>query len=121
MYSQAGISPTIKPGIPFLPTISLTQVEYAHLMFHHIFTRACKSVKESFEHFASNEQIQNILQQIWIYCTQKCTYRPKHCSKSNLRDSSEGKLVTLKTIHTYRSAFELAVHGQVFGFDTLAM
>ena len=115
-YSQSGISPTIKPGIPYLPCISLSQVEYAHLMFHHILPRICKSVKHSFAGFKSNKQIQEIFHQLWHVLTNQ-PGRPKDFPTTNLRDSSKGKKVKLKSLTTYRAAFELAVHGSVFGFD----
>ena len=120
-YSQAGISPSIKPGLPHLPSVSLTQVEYAHLMFHHIFTRACQSVKDTFNRFNTNDKIEKIINKIWYYCVQKCKHRAKDCSRSNLRDSSEGKQVSLKTLQTYRSAFEMAVNGHVCGFGSLEL
>ena len=120
-YSQAGVSPSIKPGLPHLPSVSLTQVEYAHLMFHHIFTRACQCVKDTFNRFSTSDKITKIVNKIWHYCVQNCKYRPKDCSRSNLRDSSTGKQVSLKTLQTYRSAFEMAVNGHVCGFGSLEL
>ena len=120
MYSQAGVSPTIKPGISHLPNVTITSVEYAHNMFHHIFTRTCNGVKQSFPNF-NNETIHSILSQLWNVCCVSCIYRPADCCKSNLRDCSKTTQVSLKTIHTYRSAFELAVNGDVLGFGTMEL
>ena len=120
MYSQAGVSPTIKPGISHLPNVTITNVEYAHNMFHHIWTRTCNGVKQSFANF-NNETIHSILCQLWNVCCISCIYRPADCCKSNLRDCSKTTQVSLKTIHTYRSAFELSVNGDILGFGTMEL
>ena len=120
MYSQAGISPTIKPGLNQLPTLTLTQTEYSHLFLNHILPRASECVVNSFHSYSSNETIQQLLYKSFAKVTDS-SFRPSDCAKSNLRDCSENTQAALKSLHTYRSAFELAVHGQTLGFGTLQL
>ena len=64
LYSQAGISPTIKPGLPFLPALSAVQVEFSHLYLNHILPRACSAVKKSFPGYSTNSTIKSILNKV---------------------------------------------------------
>ena len=120
MLSQAGISPTIQPGLTDIPAISLTQTEYSHLFFNHIIPRACLCVTNSFNGYSSNEIIQQILFKTYRTVT-ACSFRPSDSAHSNLRDCTESTQTSLKSLYTYRSAFELAVNGQCMGFGTLQL
>ena len=114
LFRQAGISPTRKPGLPYINCLSLTHVEFAHNVFNHILPRMCAAIKESFYHW-TNPTNQDILEDVWKRLT-NCKYRPSGNNKSNLRNSTEGTKVTLKSVVIYRSAFELAINGQALGF-----
>ena len=118
--SQAGISPTIRPGIPFLPCCTLTQPEYSHDMFNHIFTRLCQCVLNTNPSYNSNNQTHQVINKIFdTVC--RSLYRPSCCSISRLRHTSDRSIGSQKSIHIYRSAFELSVHGLVLGFDSFAV
>ena len=84
MYSQAGISPTIKPGLNELPTLTLTQTEYSHLFLNHILPRASQCVVNSFHAYSSNETIQQLLHKAFATVNDS-SFRPTDCAKSHLR------------------------------------
>ena len=121
LYSQAGISPTIKPSLQYLPALSLTQTEYSHLFFNHVIPRAAESVTNSFNGYSTNNDATcKILHNVFRKICQ-CEYRAKDAAASNLRDATESTQSSLKSIHVYRSSFELAVHGITMGFGTLQL
>ena len=117
MFRQAGISPSIKPSIPYLPTVSLTQVEFTHNMMNHILTRICKDTKNSMFGFETNDTVRAIANNIW-YKLIDCDFRPSDCGITHLRDSDKDQQTNLKSVAVFRSAFELAVHGGCIGFNS---
>ena len=119
-YSQAGISPTIKPQLPHLPAVSSTQTELSHLIMNHIIPRGSESVLSSFPHYSTNEVIKQILFKAFATVC-RCKYRPKDSAKSHLRDAFEATQSSLKSLHTYRSGFEIAVNGTCLGLNLYAL
>lgn len=115
IWRRAGISPTMAPLLKHLPTLSLIKVELSHMMYHHIIPLICSVIKNSFVNF-NTHTISSLFEAAWPRLT-RGKYRPSMYKRTFLKNCNEGTKVTLKTINVYNSAFELAVHGTIFGFD----
>ena len=121
IYKQAGISQTIKPGLPHLPALSMQQVEFGHMMWLHILPRQCECVVKS---FVGYDNTNNIAKEFHKQCYDTlCAsiYRPKNAHRTNLRDCTTRMRGVLKAMTAYRSAFELSIHGSAMGFGTFEM
>lgn len=112
----AGISPSHKPKIEKLPTLTLIKVEFCHLMFHHILPRLCRAVKLTFRCWHSNKHIKNYLE-LGFTVLKHNPYFPAKFNSTYLRNSTQGSKVTMKAIHVYASALMLAYNGIALGFD----
>lgn len=112
----AGISPTLKPKIEQLPTLSLIKVEFCHLMFHHILPRLCIGIKNTFDKYHNSDNTKAYLEDVWKKFS-KNDFSPSKVSTTYFRNSTTGSKVTMKAINVYNSALMLAYNGVAMGFD----
>ena len=114
LWSKSGISKTAPPVLRNLPIISLTRVEFCHMMFHHILPCACKAVKYSIKKYTS-KTLRKLFNNVWPQLT-RCKHRPSKALTTYLKNSNEGSKVTMKSTNVYTSGCEIDWHGECFGF-----
>lgn len=114
IWSKSGISRTAAPILRHLPILSLTRVEFCHMMFHHLIPCMCKSVKNSFSGYR-NKTLKKLFNTVWPTIT-RCQHRPTRASTTYLKNTNEGTKVTLKSVNVFTSGAETNWHGLCFGF-----
>lgn len=97
----------------------MAEVETGHLLFGHllsVITEQCKITMPGNQNKTNPFWSRNY-SLLWNATVQNSIYRPSACIKTNVPLSSMRDDLKMKEIHVYCYAFELAVHGQLFGVN----
>ena len=99
-----------------IPSLSLIRVAFAHMMFHHILPELSSAIKRTGPGMGDSVCLAE-MDKNWQLFLKQTKFRPRYFPASRFNQTDGAAKVALKAVQVFRSCFELAVHGEAFGFD----
>lgn len=98
---------------------TLTLVEFSHLFYPHIVQTVANALLNS-SHIYKSVQFNHLIAKQWNFFN-NLKYRPCYLRKTWLNSAVDTKILQMKSMNIYITAFQLGVHGEALGFNSILL